>query len=587
VGAVREYSDEALYTYTPEARLSNSPFHIMCQEWQERLNMLQRRRERGMTEVDETDYKRDLLQCLDDGSETVDCASRLLTCVKGFHGSPGLVGGPPLGTLMNALTGHRCRLTARKIGLENFGMTETEGSLRVALKGRRCMSSSEALVEEEDLGVSLEKVVTSGWLELQPKTYQKGGLARIRHMFSKNRNYYFVLHSCHGEGKCALEGFRASPTVTPQADRTKCASLYKVSKCRSAPMRRGHEKQDCESFCSKSFLNHYSCKYDEDEGCVAGSSLERDEREKHKCADKCGSESAALEEPEIRIELKDILDVSNELRNIGQDEEYVKGFEIVTYDRSYFLHTFDSPPAPDCVTCLEKNTGAKRGKGMKWCHDPDNMGRNHCEVVGKSCGRGGFKKIKGTDKNKCPPDPVKLLNQAVKWRDDIARTMDEIDAPMIVRPTPDGYGVLTDLKSRDDVNEPLSYERVGMFSRGLQVGIGAMRLKDLEDSSGKPTSIRLRGVEVGYYDLGTMSFGVTVFEKHLMDSSQRKSVYSVCDPFCTLSSMSDFSLLFLLSLFLSFFFSRHTHTHTLKYIITRLTFTLLNVQVRTKDFLQT
>ena len=111
IGAVREYSDESLYTYTPEARLSKSPFHIMCQEWKERLEMLRRRRERGTTEQDKKDYKKALLRCLDEGAESVDCASRLLTCVQGFYDAPGLVGGPVSGTLMDVLSGHRCRRT--------------------------------------------------------------------------------------------------------------------------------------------------------------------------------------------------------------------------------------------------------------------------------------------------------------------------------------------------------------------------------------------------------------------------------------------------------------------------------------------
>ena len=273
----------------------------MCQEWKERLEMLRRRRERGTTEQDKKDYKKDLLRCLDEGAESVDCASRLLTCVQGFYDAPGLVGGPVLGTLMDVLSGHRCRRMAEKLGLEKFGMTETEASLHVAMKGRRCVSTE----REEELGVSLEEVSARGWLELQPKTYKKGGLAKISHLFSKNRNYYFVLHSCHGDGKCALEGYRAKPTVTSGSDRTKCAGLSKVKRCAGAPMRRGHEKQDCESFCSKTFLSHYSCMYNEEENrCESGHVSSA-----NKCSDECGSESAALDKPEIVIELKDILSV--------------------------------------------------------------------------------------------------------------------------------------------------------------------------------------------------------------------------------------------------------------------------------------
>ena len=87
------------------------------------------------------------------------------------------------------------------------------------------------------------------------------------------------------------------------------------------------------------------------------------------------------------------------------------------------------------------------------------------------------------------------------------------------------------MRPRDKDREPVSYERVGMFSKGLQVGIGALRLKGKNEPS--ISDVRLRGVEVGYYDLGTMIFGATVFENHLMDSSQKKSVYRVCEPFCT------------------------------------------------------
>ena len=227
-----------------------------------------------------------------------------------------------------------------------------------------------------------------------------------------------------------------------------------------------------------------------------------------------------------------IINTGTELRQ-SSDEQAVNGFEIVTHERSYFLHTFDSAPTPGCVECLKDNEGTKKGRDKKWCYDPTNLGRNHCETIGKSCGRGGFKKVKGNDVNKCPPDPMKLLSEAVKWRDDIAKAKSEIDAAMIIRPTPDGYGVLTDLRPRDEDREPVSYERVGMFSKGLQVGIGALRLKDIKGHEHSISDVRLRGAEVGYYDLGTMIFGATVFENHLMDSSQKKSVYRVCEPFCT------------------------------------------------------
>ena len=48
-----------------------------------------------------------------------------------------------------------------------------------------------------------------------------------------------------------------------------------------------------------------------------------------------------------------------ELRQ-SSDDQAVNGFEIVTHERSYFLHTFDSAPTPGCVECLKDNEGTKK-----------------------------------------------------------------------------------------------------------------------------------------------------------------------------------------------------------------------------------
>ena len=62
----------------------------------------------------------------------MDCASRLLTCVQGFHDAPGLVGGPVSGTLMDVLSGHRCRRTwCSSAKRENFN------SFSLSLKNQR------------------------------------------------------------------------------------------------------------------------------------------------------------------------------------------------------------------------------------------------------------------------------------------------------------------------------------------------------------------------------------------------------------------------------------------------------------------
>eukprot|EP00939_MAST-03C_sp_MAST-3C-sp1_P001180 g1180.t1 len=571
VGEVREYSDENLYTYRPEMRLTMTPYQVMCATWRERLAQLERWRETKALAPDMVDddvarqqyfedYSERLVACLDRGGEDMECGPNLYLCVRGTgDDSPGLVGGPPVGTLLDALRDHRCFHAAKVLGMGDYGLTETEKDLRLAMMGRRCgggrrKSPSDATSGNRGNG----DVIMRGWLELKPVTYGRGGLAKIRHFFSSSQSYYFELHSCFGSGACALKGYRADPRETTRAT---CEASVRTNRCEAASLEIGNERESCDTLCVRSGTHDYRCVWSEETSRCVSRPSDRSTR----CTGTCGSRAITKDargasersEPAVVVDLKDVAFVGTEFkrddggnrRHRDGDEDVlpVNGFEIVTSRRSFFLHVVsDAPTDPECAACLVE-------EGRKWCYRPHSVWqKGECKRVGaESCGGRRFRKVKSPDR--CPLDHSKLLRRALDWRREVSRAVDEIGVATLSRPVPDGFGVLTELQRRrdggtEDADEASSaltsrsrlrddvYERFGRFSKGLLVSVGAIKVKR-EEVDERPSTTGLSGVEVGYYSVGSLTFGSAAIEYKYLHRSQRRSVYTSCDPFCTFKGM--------------------------------------------------